>query len=29
LCPIVNFAQICSVFVSVWTLTIIGIDRWV
>jgi hypothetical protein len=27
LCPIVNFAQICSVFVSVWTLTIIGIDR--
>jgi hypothetical protein len=29
LCPIVNFAQLCSVFVSVWTLTIIGIDRWV
>ncbi len=27
LCPIVNFAQLCSVFVSVWTLTIIGIDR--
>ena len=27
LCPIVNFAQVCSVFVSVWTLTIIGIDR--
>jgi len=27
LCPIVNFAQTCSVFVSVWTLTIIGIDR--
>lgn len=29
LCPIVNFMQLCSVFVSVWTLTIIGIDRWV
>ncbi len=27
LCPIVNFAQTCSVFVSIWTLTIIGIDR--
>ena len=27
LCPVVNFAQLCSVFVSVWTLTIIGIDR--
>lgn len=27
LCPIVNFAQTLSVFVSVWTLTIIGIDR--
>ena len=28
LCPIVNFAQQCFVFVSVWTLTIIGIDRY-
>ncbi|XP_054162234.1 RYamide receptor-like [Oppia nitens] len=28
LCPIVNFAQTCSVFVSVWTLTVIGIDRY-
>ena len=27
LCPLVNFAQICSVFVSIWTLTVIGIDR--
>lgn len=27
LCPIVNFAQTLSVFVSNWTLTIIGIDR--
>lgn len=27
LCPIVNFVQACSVFVSVWTLTVIGIDR--
>ena len=28
LCPVVNFAQTCSVFVTVWTLTVIGIDRW-
>lgn len=27
LCPVVQFAQLCSVFVSVWTLTAIGIDR--
>lgn len=27
LCPIVNFAQLCFVFVSVWTLTTISIDR--
>ena len=27
LCPIVNFAQLTSVAVSVWTLTAIGIDR--
>ena len=27
LCPVVNFANTCSVFVSVWTLTVIGIDR--
>ena len=26
-CPVVNFAQIITVFVSVWTLTMIGIDR--
>ena len=29
LCPVVNFAQVCSVFVSIWTLAIIGIDRYV
>jgi hypothetical protein len=28
LCPFVQFAQLCSVFVSVWTLTAIGIDRY-
>ncbi|KAI2799965.1 hypothetical protein BLOT_012176 [Blomia tropicalis] len=28
LCPVVNFAQVCSVFVSIWTLAIIGIDRY-
>ncbi|KPM07827.1 Neuropeptide Y receptor type 2-like protein, partial [Sarcoptes scabiei] len=28
LCPIVNFAQLCFVFVSVWTLTTISIDRY-
>jgi hypothetical protein len=27
LCPFVQFAQLCSVFVSVWTLTAIGFDR--
>ena len=27
LCPVVNFTQLCFVFVSVWTLTIISIDR--
>lgn len=27
LCPLVNFAQLCFVFVNVWTLTIISIDR--
>lgn len=27
LCPVVNFAQTCAVFVSNWTLTVIGIDR--
>lgn len=27
LCPLVNFAQCCSIFVSVWTLTVIGIER--
>ncbi|CAG2172960.1 unnamed protein product [Oppiella nova] len=27
LCPVVNFAQLCAVFVSTWTLTVIGIDR--
>ena len=27
LCPIVQFAQLCSVFVSVWTLTLIGFER--
>ena len=29
LCPVVQFVQLCSVFVSVWTLTAIGFDRWV
>jgi hypothetical protein len=28
LCPFVQFAQLCSVFVSVWTLTAIGFDRY-
>jgi len=28
LCPVVQFAQLCSVFVSVWTLTAIGFDRY-
>nr|XP_027199404.1 prolactin-releasing peptide receptor-like [Dermatophagoides pteronyssinus] len=28
LCPVVNFTQLCFVFVSVWTLTIISIDRY-
>ncbi len=28
LCPFVQFAQLCSVFVSVYTLTAIGIDRY-
>ena len=28
LCPIVHFMQLCSVFVSVWTLTAIGFDRY-
>lgn len=27
-CPVVNFAQICSVMVSIWTLVVIGIDRY-
>jgi len=27
LCPIVQFTQVCSVFISVYTLTVIGIDR--
>lgn len=27
LCPLINFAQLCFVFVNVWTLTIISIDR--
>ena len=27
LCPFVLFAQLCSVFISVYTLTAIGIDR--
>ncbi|KAI2800927.1 hypothetical protein BLOT_013452 [Blomia tropicalis] len=26
-CRVVNFLQVCSVSVSIWTLTIIGIDR--
>ncbi|RWS07024.1 neuropeptide FF receptor 1-like protein [Dinothrombium tinctorium] len=26
-CPFVQFMQLCSVFVSVYTLTVIGIDR--
>lgn len=28
LCPVGTFVQTCSVFVSIWTLTIIGIDRF-
>lgn len=28
LCPIIPFLQITSVSVSIWTLTIIGIDRY-
>ncbi|XP_054166866.1 RYamide receptor-like [Oppia nitens] len=28
LCPFVQFAQLCSVFISVYTLTAIGIDRY-
>jgi hypothetical protein len=28
LCPCVQFAQLCSVFVSIYTLTAIGIDRY-
>lgn len=27
MCPVVQSAQICSVFVSVYTLTVIGFDR--
>ncbi|KAI1291842.1 putative G-protein coupled receptor 83 [Halotydeus destructor] len=27
-CPFVQFMQMCSVFVSIYTLTAIGIDRW-
>lgn len=27
LCPVVQFTQVCSVMISVYTLTIIGIDR--
>lgn len=28
LCPVVNFAQFCFVFVSIWVLVVIGIDRY-
>lgn len=27
LCPVVSFAQLCFVFISVWSLVLIGIDR--
>lgn len=28
MCPVVQFAQLCSVFVSITTLTVIGFDRY-